>query len=63
VIILVALPLFLLIKWLVDRGIQNFGLQTSVMPSVFGIAAILLISWGIVFANYHRVKSALNQWV
>lgn len=62
-IITLVLPAFLGLKWLLDRGIENFGYTTSAWPSITGIAIIVALSWLIVFLNFQRVKAQITKQV
>ncbi len=62
-IVIFVLPLFLSIKWLLDRSIENFGFPTSSMPSIIGLLSVLILSWLIVFVNYKRVKNKITTMV
>lgn len=62
-VLMLVLPTFLGLKWLLDRGIENFGFVASKWPSIMGIAIIVTLSWLIVFLNFQRVKVQITNQV
>lgn len=60
-LVLITIPAFLLLKYMVDQSMISFGLVVAKYPSVSGLVILILLSLAITIWNYYSVLKKMYR--